>query len=85
MDYYSGTVGADPRYAGLEDDPSGGDVVLTAEQVRGCLRQMRKMTEANKRLWLTTVTREMGFALEREDNEVEEARDRKDGKRTARN
>ena len=73
---------ADPRYAGLEDDPSGGDVVLTAEQVRGCLRQMREMTEANKRLWLTT--REMGFALEREDNEVEEARDRKDGKRTAR-
>ena len=66
----------------MEDDPSGGDVVLTAEQVRGCLRQMREMTEANKRLWLTT--REMGFALEREDNEVEEARDRKDGKRTAR-
>ena len=29
---------ADPRYAGLGDDPSGGDVVLTAEQVRGCLR-----------------------------------------------
>ena len=34
---------ADPRYAGLEDDPSGGDVVLTAEQVRGCLRQMREI------------------------------------------
>jgi hypothetical protein len=72
---------ADPRYAGLGDDPGGGDVVLTAEQVRECLHRMSKMTEAGKRLWLTT--REMGFALEREDNEMEEARDCKDGKRTA--
>ena len=64
------------------DDPSGVDVVLTAEQVRGCLNRMSKMTEAGKRLWLTT--REMGFALKREDNGMEEARDRKDGKKTAR-
>ena len=35
-----------------------------------------------KRLWLTT--RAIGFALERVDNEMEEARDRKEGKRTAR-
>ena len=57
-------------------DPGGGDVVLTAEQVRECLHRMSKMTEAGKRLWLTT--REMGFALEREDNEMVEARDHND-------
>ena len=62
----------------MRDDPSGGDVVLTAEQVRGCLHRMSEMTKEGKRLWLTT--REMDFALEREDNEVEEARDRKDGR-----
>jgi hypothetical protein len=37
---------------------------------------------SRKLLWLTT--REMGFALEREENEIKETRDCKEGKRIAR-
>ena len=37
---------ADPRYVGLGDNSSGGDVVLTAKQVRECLQNMSEMTEA---------------------------------------
>ena len=73
---------ADPRYAGREADRSGGDIILDVGAVRKILGGMKTLTEDDMTVWLTT--REMGFALTAEQDELAEAKDDLEGKPTGR-
>ena len=73
---------ADPRYAGREADRSGGDIILDVGAVRKILGGMKTLTEDDMTVWLTT--REMGFALAAEQDELAEAKDDLEGKPTGR-
>jgi hypothetical protein len=69
---------AHPRYVGRGDDACGGEVVYTIQEIRTLLRSQ---PEDAKR-WLTTG--QMGWALTREENEVINAKDEREGKPVAR-
>ena len=73
---------ADPRYAGREDERSGGDVLLDAGRLRKVLEAMIALEESEMTVWLTT--KEMGYALEAESDELIEERDEREGRRTGR-
>jgi hypothetical protein len=69
---------AHPRYVGRGDEVCGGEVVYTIQEIRTLLRSQ---PEDAKR-WLTTS--QMGWALTREDNEVTNEKDEREGKPVAR-
>ena len=73
---------ADPRYAGRENERSGGDVLLDAGHVRKVLEGMMRLEETEMVVWLTT--KEMGHALEAEVDELIEERDVREGRREGR-
>jgi hypothetical protein len=67
-----------PRYVGRGDETRGGEVVYTIQEIRTLLRSQ---PEDAKR-WSTTS--QMGWALTREDNEVTNEKDEREGKPVAR-
>jgi hypothetical protein len=67
-----------PRYVGRGDDACGGEVVYTIQEIR---TRLRSQPEDAKR-WLTTG--QMGWALTREENEVLNTKDEREGKTVAR-
>ena len=69
---------AHPRYVGRGDETCGEEVVYTIQEIRTLLRSQ---PEGTKR-WLTTS--QMGWALRREDNEVTNEKDEREGKPVAR-
>jgi hypothetical protein len=69
---------AHPRNVGRGDDACGGEVVYTIQEIRTLLRSQPE----DAKLWLTTG--QMGWALTREENEVINARDEREGKPVAR-
>ena len=69
---------AHPRYVGRGDETCGEEVVYTIQEIRTLLRSQ---PEGTKR-WLTTS--QMGWALTREDNEVTNEKDEREGKPVAR-
>ena len=73
---------ADPRYVGRGDDVSGGDVILDCDEIRSLLKTEASAASGATSLWLTT--RDMGWSLTAENNEVEESRDIADNKPTKR-
>ena len=73
---------AGPRYAGREDERSGRDVLLDAGRLRKVLEAMIALEESEMTVWLTT--KEMGYALEAESDELIEERDEREGRRTGR-
>ena len=76
---YGGRISpAHPRYVGRGDDACGGEVVCTIHEIRTLLRSQ---PEDAKR-WLTTG--QMGWVLTREENEVINAKDEREGKPVAR-
>ena len=85
---------AEPDYLNYHDQDEGAQVILTMEEVRDALLKQRKnRREATSReqqesgqdpyvRWLTT--KQMGFALEEEQNELVNWWDAREGKGTAR-
>ena len=72
---------ADPRYVGRGSDVTRGDVCLTMDEVRQLLQPDQTQVGLGK-VWLTT--KQMGWSLWPEDDEIVSARDEWDGKITAR-
>ena len=62
------TVTADPRYMGRGDDTSGGDVLVDGPGLKHILRISRDHPAEGMEVWLTTG--QMGFAVEREEDEL---------------
>jgi hypothetical protein len=69
---------AHPRYVGRGDDTCGGEVVYTIPEIRTLLRSQPEDTKR----WVTTS--QMGWALTREENEVINEKDEREGKPVAR-
>jgi hypothetical protein len=69
---------AHPRYVGRGDDTCGGEVVYTIPEIRTLLRSQPEDTTR----WLTTS--QMGWALTREENEIINEKDEREGKPVAR-
>ena len=69
---------ANPRYVGRGDSTCGGEVVYTIPKIKVRLRSQPDDAER----WLTT--RQMGWALTRERNEITNEKDERDGKPVAR-
>ena len=69
---------AHPMYVGRGDDPCGGEVVYTIQEIRTLLSSQHD----DAKRWL--ITRQMGWALTREENELVNARDEREGKPVAR-
>jgi hypothetical protein len=65
---------AHPRYVGRGDDKCGGEVVCTIPEIRTLLRSQPEDTTR----WLTTS--QMGWALTREENEIINEKDEREGK-----
>ena len=69
---------ANPRYVGRGDNTCGEKVVYTIQEIRTLLRSQPE----DARRWLTTS--QMGWALTREENEVINEKDEREGKPVAR-
>ena len=69
---------AHPRYVGRGDDTCGEEVVYTIQEIRTLLRSQPEDTKR----WLTTS--QMVWALTREENEVVNEKDEREGKLVAR-
>jgi hypothetical protein len=69
---------AHPRYVGRGDDTCGGEVVYTIPEMRTLLHSQPEDTTR----WLTTS--QMGWALTREENEIINERDEREGRQVAR-
>jgi len=53
-----------PRYAGILDDPQGGDTTMLMEQVRKVMTVNQEMEDESSWIWLTS--EQMGFPLQSE-------------------
>ena len=73
---------ADPRYINLNHKKAGGDFTLDVSLLRNILTDMQSLQNETYTRWLTTS--QMGFAVTRERNEVDNRRDIAWGKPTAR-
>ena len=69
---------ANPRYVGRGDSTCGGEVMYTIPEIKVLLRS--QPDDAQR--WLTTS--QMGWALTREQNEITNEKDKRDGKPVAR-
>ena len=69
---------AHPWYVGRGDDKCGGNVVYSIQDIR----QLLRVQPEDVKRWLTT--RQMGWALTREENEVVNEKDEREGKPVAR-
>jgi hypothetical protein len=69
---------ANPRYVGRGDNTCGKKVVYTIQEIRTLLRSQPE----DARRWLTTS--QMGLSLTREENEVINEKDEREGKPVAR-
>ncbi len=69
---------AHPRCVGRGNDMCGGEVVYTIPEIRTLLRSQPEDTTR----WLTTS--QMGWALTREENEITNEKDEREGKPVAR-
>jgi hypothetical protein len=65
---------AHPPYVGRGDDACGGEVVYTIQEIRTFLR----FQPEDAKRWITTG--QLGWALTREENEVINAKDEREGK-----
>ena len=73
---------ADPRYIDFNHKKAGGDFTLDVPLLRNILKDMQHPHNETCTRWLTTS--QMGFAVMREQNEVDSGRDIAWGKPTAR-
>ena len=73
---------ADPRYIDLNHEKAGGDFTLDVPLLRSILTDMQSLQNETCTRWLTTS--QMGFAVTRERNEVDNQRDIAWGRPTAR-
>ena len=64
------SVTADPRLVGRKDDPSGGDIIVDGPGLRYLLGISKSRKAEHMELWLTT--RQMGFAVVREEDEIDD-------------
>ena len=64
------SVTADPRLVGRKDDPSGGDIIVDGPGLRYLLGFSKSRKAEHMELWLTT--RQMGFAVVREEDEIDD-------------
>jgi hypothetical protein len=69
---------AHPWYVGRGDDKCGGEVVYSIQDIR----QLLSVQPEDVKRWLTTS--EMGWALKREENEVANEKNEREGKPVAR-
>jgi hypothetical protein len=69
---------AHPWYVGRDDDKCGGEVVYSIQDIR----QLLRVQPEDVKRWLTTS--QMGWALTREENEVVNEKDEREGKPVAR-
>ena len=69
---------AHPWYVGRGDDKCGGEVVYSIQDIR----QLLSVQPEDTKRWLTTS--QMGWALTREENELVNAKDEREGKPVAR-
>ena len=73
---------ADPRYIGQPDNANGGDIILTVNQVRQILTCEAGKHNQPQCMWLTS--RQMGWSLTQEDDEIVEVREREEDRPTRR-
>ena len=71
-------IPANPRYVGRGSDKSGGEVTYTIAEIRDLLLNHTDST------WMWLTSRQMGWSLTRESNEVWNTQDVIEGKSTAR-